>query len=95
MRKLRRDGVSPQEYYAEASRIVRVRAALARNIDPNSVDFETAATAFQLNPDSRERLRQLFERSDELQYSGAYNGAKTISPENRREVLELLEDLRT
>lgn len=98
MRKLRRNDVSPQEYYAEASRMVRVKAALASRssgIDPNSIDLETAAAAFRLDQNAREGLRQLFERSDELQYSGTHNGAKIISPESRREVLELIENLRT
>ena len=43
---------------------------------------------------SRAQLRRLFERSDELRYSGRPNGTGTISPENRREVLELIENLR-
>jgi hypothetical protein len=94
MRKLRRNDASPREYYAEASRIVRVKAALARNVDPNTVDVETAADTFGLNEDSRERLRRLFEQSDELQYSGAHNGSERISPENRRDVLDLIEHLR-
>jgi hypothetical protein len=93
MRKLRRNDVSPREYYAEASRVVRVKAALARNVDPNTVDAETAANTFGLNADSRERLRRLFEQSDEFQYSGAHNGSERISPENRRDVLELVEHL--
>src|SRR6266404_987685 len=95
MRKLRRNDVSPREYYAEASRVVRVKAALARNVDPNNVDAETAADTFGLNADSRERLRRLFEQSDEFQYSGAHNGSERISPENRRDVLELVEHLLT
>ena len=94
MRKLRRNDVSPQEYYAEASRAVRVKAALARNADPNTIDAETAADTFGLNGDSRERLKRLFEQSDEFQYSGAHNGSERISAENRRDVLELIEDLR-
>src|SRR5205809_5771270 len=94
MRKLRRNDASPREYYAEASRVVRVKAALARNVDPNTVDVETAADTFGLNEDSRERLRRLFEQSDELQYSGAHNGSERISPENRRDVLDLIEHLR-
>src|SRR5439155_11493055 len=56
MRTLRRNDVSPREYYAEASRVVRVKAALACNVDPNAVDAETAADTFRLNADSRERL---------------------------------------
>src|SRR6266487_5858174 len=47
MRKLRRNDVSPREYYAEASRVVRVKAALARNVDPNAIDAETAADTFR------------------------------------------------
>src|SRR5213078_3661221 len=90
MHKLRRNAASPREYYAEASRVVRVKTALASRscgIDPNAVDAETAADTFKLNSDSRDQLRRLFEQSDEWQYSGAHNGGTTISPENRREVL--------
>src|ERR1700730_6145015 len=95
MRKLRRHDSSPQEYFSQASRAVRVKTALARNIDPNAVDAETAAAAFDIDENERTQLRRLFERSDELRYSGAHNGAETISPESRREVLDLLENLRT
>jgi len=97
MHKLRRNAGSPREYYAEASRVVRVKTALASGggeIDPNVVDAETAADTFKLNTDSRDQLRRLFEQSDEWQYSGAHNGPATISPENRREVLQLIENLR-
>src|ERR1043166_4383857 len=97
MHNLRRREASPREYYAEASRVVRVKTALAsasRGIDPNIVDAETAADTFKLTSDERDRLRRLFEQSDEWQYSGAHNGPGRISPENRREVLELIENLR-
>src|SRR5213075_963507 len=97
MHKLHRNDVSPREYYAEASRVVRVKTALAssnRPIDPNMVYVDTAAEAFKLNSDSRDRLRRLFEQSDEWQYSGAHNGPGRVSPESRREVLELIENLR-
>ena len=97
MHKLRRDDASPREYYAEASRVVRLKAALAsrnRGIDPNAVDAETAAETFKLDTDSRDRLRRLFDQNDEWQYSGAHNGPAKISPENRRDVLELIENLK-
>jgi hypothetical protein len=97
MHKLRRDDASPREYYAEASRVVRLKAALAspkRSIDPNAVDAETAAETFKLDTDSRDRLRRLFEQNDEWQYSGAHNGPGRISPENRRDVLDLIENLK-
>ncbi|MGH8101541.1 MAG: hypothetical protein ACREIW_09595, partial [Chthoniobacterales bacterium] len=95
MKKLRRDAVLPGEYYADASRAIRVKTALVQKVDPKNVDFETASTAFRLDADVRERLRNLFERSDELQYSGAPSGAATVSPDDRRETLELIENLRT
>jgi hypothetical protein len=97
MRKLHRGDASPREYYAEASRVVRVKAALAsgsRQIDPNTVDVDTAAETFRLNGDSRERLRRLFEQCDEWQYSGTHNGSEKIPPEIRRDVLEFIETLR-
>src|SRR5213076_2877596 len=86
MHNLRRDDASPREYYAEASRVVRLKAALAsrnRAVDPNAVDAETAAETFKLDTDSRNRLRRLFEQNDEWQYSGTHNGPGRISPENR------------
>jgi len=97
MHKLRRNAAPPGEYYAEASRVVRLKTALASGsggLDPNVVDAETAADTFKLNSDSRDQLRRLFEQSDEWQYSGAHNGPAKISPENRREVLELIENLK-
>jgi hypothetical protein len=92
MRNLRRSSGSSQEYFAQASRAVQVKAALLRNVDPNLIDAETAAATFQLDETSRQQLKKLFERSDEVRYSGARNG--NISTENRREVLALLESLR-
>jgi hypothetical protein len=97
MHKLRRDDASPREYYAEASRVVRLKAALAsrnRAVDPNAVDVETAAETFKLDTDSRDRLRRLFEQNDEWQYSGTHNGPGRISPESQRDVLELIENLK-
>lgn len=97
MHKLRRDVASPREYYAEASRVIKLKAALAsRNpgVDPNAVDAETAAETFKLDTESRDRLRRLFEQNDEWQYSGTHNGPGSISPENRRDVLELIENLK-
>jgi hypothetical protein len=97
MHKLRHDDTPPQEYYSEASRVVRLKAALAsrsRSVDPNAVDAETAADTFKLDTEARERLRRLFEQNDEWQYSGTHNGPGSVSPENRRDVLELIENLK-
>src|SRR5207302_6752822 len=94
LRKLRRGELSPQEYYSNPSRVVRVKTALVKNLNPNAVDAETAAKAFDLGEHERAQLRTLFDRSDELRFSGSGNGAKTISSEEREEVLRLLESLR-
>ena len=72
-----------------------VKTALAKNLDPNTVDAELAASAFHADEATRLRLRHLFERSDEVRYSGSgQNGISVVPPETRNEVLELIESLR-
>jgi hypothetical protein len=58
------------------------------------VDAETAAKAFDLGENERAQLRTLFERTDELRFSGSGNGARSVSSDEREEVLRLLESLR-
>ena len=94
LRKLRRAELSPQEYFSNASRVVRVKTALAKNINPIAVDAEMATKAFGLGESERAQMRTLFERSDELRFSGGGNGADKISSTERDEVLRLLESLR-
>ena len=94
LRQLRRSEISPQEYFSNASRVVRVKTALAKNMNPNAVDADVAAKAFNLGENERAQLRTLFERSDELRFSGGGNGAGRISNDEREEVLRLLETLR-
>ena len=94
-RSLRRDDASTQEYFSRASRAIQVKTALARNVDPNTVDAELAASAFHADEETRLRLRHLFEKSDEVRYSGSgQNGTRVVPPETRKEVLDLLESLR-
>jgi hypothetical protein len=93
LRELRRGDVSPQVYFSQAARVVFLKTALAKNINPNAVDSETVAQAFDLSDTGRAQLRELFERSDELTYSGTGNGAETISGEERERVLTFLETL--
>lgn len=94
-KSLRREDVSPQEYFSRASRAVQLKTALAKNVDPNTVDAEMAAAAFQLDENTRLRLRHLFETSDEVRYSGdGHNGMRSVPHEKRSEVLELIESLR-
>ena len=94
-RSLRRDDASPQEYFSRASRAVQLKTALAKNLDPNIVDAEVAASVFQADANTRRRLHHLFETSDEVRYSGGgQNGILLVPPETRTEVLELIESLR-
>ncbi|HET9419081.1 MAG TPA: BatD family protein [Chthoniobacterales bacterium] len=95
LRKLRRSDLSPMEYFSDAARAVRLKTALAKDVDPNAVDAEMAASVFALDEASRAQLRRLFERNDELRYSGWPNGAGRVNGEDREQVLELLESLRT
>jgi hypothetical protein len=95
LRKLRKTEMSPREYFSNASRVVQVKTALAKNVNPNAVDAATAATAFGLGEHERAQLLQLFNRSDELRFSGSSNGNGSISTDERDEVLRLLESLRT
>ncbi len=92
LRRLRRSDVPAQEYFSQASRAVQVKTALIKDVDPNVVDAETAARAFRLDETSHARLRELFQKKDEMRYSGASNGG--VSNENKREVLDLIESLR-
>ena len=94
LRQLRRREISPQEYFSNALRVVRVKTALAKNMNPNAVDADIAAKSFDLGENERAQLRTLFERSDELRFSGGGNGAGRISNDEREEVLRLLESLR-
>src|SRR5205085_9431999 len=93
-RSLRGEDVSPQEYFSRASRAVQLKTALAQGVDPNLVHAETAAAAFRADEDTRLRLQRLFEKSDEARYSGGQNGIRLLPPETRKEVLELIDNLR-
>lgn len=94
-RRLRQSDVSPPEYYAGAARAVQVKTALARNVNPNVVDANAAAAAFHLDEARRSQLHTLFQKKDELRYSGNQNGKGVVPSEQQREVLELIENLRT
>jgi hypothetical protein len=93
-RSLRANGSSPQEYLANASRVVQLKTALASKVEPNVVDAELAASTFRLDEVQRNRLRELFAQKDELRYSGGHNGGHAISAESRRDIDELIENLK-
>ncbi len=95
-RKLRRADDPADKYFAEALRVVQLKTALAagdRRIEPNTVDVETAITAFDLPEEKQDRMRELFRQSDEVRYSGRGNGNGSVAEATKREVLELIESL--
>jgi hypothetical protein len=94
MRRLRQSRESASQYFADASRAVQLKAALARGLDPNSVDLDTAAAAFNLDEPARTQLRQLFERRDEMRYSGGSANGE-LSDDKRRGILYFIENLKT
>ena len=79
--------------HAEAARAVQLKTALAKNVNPNVVDATAAAAAFKLDESTRQQLETLFQHKDELRYSGEKNGDETVSPNERQEVLHLIEQL--
>ncbi len=91
LRKLRGKELPPQQYFSDASRLVQLKTALKANVEPGSVDAESASRAFALDEERSAQVRNLFATSDELRYSGSANGA--VSPERRREALALIESL--
>ena len=93
-RSLRREDVSPEEYFSQASRAVQLKTALLQNVDPNAVDADVAASAFRMDEAMRARLRRLFEKSDEARYSGSGNGIRVLPAATRTEVLDLIDNLR-
>jgi type II secretory pathway pseudopilin PulG len=93
-RLLHRHDLGAQEYVASASRAVQLKTALARKIDPNAVDAEEASSTFRLDETRRRQIERLFQESDELRYSGDGHNGHAITPEERREILELVENLR-
>lgn len=93
-RTLRSNDTSTDDYFSQASRAVQLKTALLKNLDPNTVDADVAASVFQADENTRARLRRLFETSDEVRYSGGGRNGGRVPPEKRTEVLELIESLR-
>ncbi|MEP7078174.1 MAG: BatD family protein [Chthoniobacterales bacterium] len=92
-RRLQRTDSPPEQYLADASRAVQLKAALQTGIEPAAVDAAAAAAAFRVDEATKVRLDRLFQQRDELRYSGNSNGASRITEETRREVRTLLESL--
>ena len=91
---LRRGDSSNSEFIGAATRAVQLRAALAKGVEPNSVDAEVAAKILALDDTGRARLNRLFAQADELRYSGSANGSAATSRLDRSDIVEFIESLR-
>ncbi|HXY60773.1 MAG TPA: BatD family protein, partial [Chthoniobacterales bacterium] len=95
LRELRRNDVSPQVYFSQAARVVQLKTAVAKNISPDAVDAEATAQVFDLGENEQAQMRALFERNDELRFSGGGNGSSKMSKSEQQEILRLVESLHT
>jgi hypothetical protein len=95
LRELRRSDVSPQVYFSQAARVVQLKTAVAKNISPDAVDAEATAQVFDLGENEQAQMRALFDRNDELRFSGGGNGSSRMSKSEQQEILRLVESLHT
>ena len=92
-RKLRRSDSRPADFYADASRAIQIKSALLSGTDPERIDVAAATKALRADEQTQAQIRAIFERRDEMRYSGSTNGFDSL-PENEREhLVEFVEDL--
>lgn len=91
--RMRRTDTPPQEFITAGTRAVQLRAGILSGNEPNTFDAPRAAELLQLDAEGTARVQQLFANADEFRYSGGGNGIRTLSPDARREVMELIERL--
>ena len=91
-RKLRRDAGSA-DFFADASRILQIRTALKTGSDPETVSAADAGRILNTDDQMRDQIREIFDRRDELLYSGAANGSASLAADERDPILHLVEEL--
>ena len=92
-RKLRRKDSRPADFYADASRAIQVRSALLSGTDPERIDVAEATRVLRADEQARAQIRTIFERRDELRYSGSANGFDSLPQDERERLVEFVEEL--
>jgi hypothetical protein len=92
-RKLRRDDSRPADFFADASRAIQIKTALMSNTDPERIDAAAAAKVLRADQNADERIRRIFDRRDELRYSGSSNGFDLLGPDEREQLIQFVEEL--
>ncbi len=92
-RRLRRSKEQPADFFANASRILQIRTALLTGRDPETVSASQAGEALNTDDQTRARIREIFDRRDELRYSGSTNGDGSSGANDREDLAQLVEDL--
>ena len=92
-RKLRRHDSNPAEFYADASRVIQIRSALLSGTDPERIDAAAATNALRADENAQTQIRAIFERRDEVRYSGSPNGFDSLQQDERERLVEFVEEL--
>jgi hypothetical protein len=92
-RKFRRKDSRPADFYADASRAIQVRSALLSGTDPERIDAAEATKVLRADEQARAQIRTIFERRDELRYSGSANGFDSLPQDERERLVEFVEEL--
>jgi hypothetical protein len=92
-RKLRRSDSRPADFYANASRVIQIRSALLSGTDPDRIDAAAATKALRVDENAQAQIRTIFERRDELRYSGSANGFDSLPQDEREQLVEFVEEL--
>ncbi len=83
----RRD-LPESELYQTAARVLRLDAAIQTGRDPNTLDGGEVAGARELDEDTAQRVRRLFDLQAEALYAGISGGRSTASAQSRSDMLE-------
>ena len=92
-RQLRGGNTSRRAFYSAACRLAQLKAATATNRPAADLTPLEISEAQRLPPDVAGSVAELFQRHDELVYSGNATTQEPVPPEERRAILATLESL--
>lgn len=93
LRKTLRDrGASDANFLDAARRWIQTEVALTTGQSPHVVDGEAAVQSRSLDEATVAKVREVFSASDDVRYSGQGAGARSLSNEQRSEIVRALDD---